>query len=109
MHLIVLIFGDLTRINLLIFNPELTYNLPIFLAINVSRVTMIRAYARLSKNYPLVHMFNILLVFSILILCTYQLLQNNKIEYAFGYIVALFPIFIFAKASTYKSKYLGDR
>ncbi|PSV20536.1 hypothetical protein C0W44_11005 [Photobacterium leiognathi subsp. mandapamensis] len=70
---------------------------------------MIRAYARLSKSYPLVHKLNILLVLSIFILCTYQLLQNSKVEYAVGLIFILFPLFLFAKASTYKNKYLGDR
>ncbi|PSV27981.1 hypothetical protein C9J44_19370 [Photobacterium sp. GB-27] len=70
---------------------------------------MIRAYAYLSKKYPLIHKVNILFVFSIIILCTYQLLENSKIEYSLGLVLILFPLFIFAKASTYKSKYLGDK
>ncbi|PSX11035.1 hypothetical protein C0W27_07650 [Photobacterium angustum] len=70
---------------------------------------MIRAYAYFSKKHPLVHKFNILFVFSIFILCTYQLLENSKITYSLGYVLIIFSIFIFAKASTYKSKYLSDR
>ncbi|PQJ61621.1 hypothetical protein BTO08_15085 [Photobacterium angustum] len=70
---------------------------------------MIRAYAYLSKNHPLIHKFNILFVLSVFILCTYQLLENSKIEYSLGLVLILFPLFIFAKASTYKSKYLSDR
>ena len=70
---------------------------------------MIRAYAYFSKKHPLIHKFNILFVLSVFILCTYQLLENSKIRYSFGFIPILFSLFIFAKASTYKCKYLSDR
>ncbi|PSV69536.1 hypothetical protein C0W92_08690 [Photobacterium angustum] len=70
---------------------------------------MIRAYAYFSKEHPFIHKFNILFVFSIFIFCTYQLLENSKIKYSLGFVLVIFSVFIFAKASTYKSKYLSDR
>ncbi|ELR65058.1 hypothetical protein C942_01629 [Photobacterium marinum] len=39
--------------------------------------------------------------------CSYQLLANEKIEYALGFIIVIFSIVIFAKASDYKRKYLS--
>ncbi|PSV45945.1 hypothetical protein C9J46_05390 [Photobacterium sp. GB-36] len=70
---------------LLIFKKAIFYNQLILLTTNIIEFFMIRAYAYLSKKYPLIHKVNIL------------------------FVLILFPLFIFAKASTYKSKYLGDK
>ncbi len=68
---------------------------------------MFKSYAHFSVNHPLAHKTNLLLLMIFFLTCSYQLLANEKIEYALGFIIVIFSIVIFAKASDYKRKYLS--
>ncbi len=68
---------------------------------------MFRSYAHFSVNHPLMHKTNLLLVLSIFVISCYQLLANESIEYAAGFIFVMLPLIVFSKASDYKRKYLG--
>lgn len=70
---------------------------------------MIRAYAYLSRNHPMLHVFNILLVLAIMAFCAYQLLGNQQIEYSIGFIAMFLPFMLFAKSAQYRSKYLHGK
>lgn len=68
---------------------------------------MYRLYAHFSVNHPLIHKSNILMTFVIFILSCYQLLENNNLAYAIGFILVAIPTLIFARSSDYKRKYLS--
>ena len=68
---------------------------------------MFRSYARFSMNHPYLHALNLLIVVVIFSVSCYQLLANEKLEYAAGLIAVVIPLFIFAKSSDYKRKYFS--
>lgn len=68
---------------------------------------MFRMYAHFSVNHPNIHRLNLLVILGIFAISCYQLLANEKLEYAIGFLLVLIPTFIFAKSSDYKSKYLS--
>lgn len=68
---------------------------------------MFRAYAHFSVNHPVIHTTNILLVMMIFIFSCYQLLANENITFALGFLLVIFPTVLFAKSSDYKRKYLS--
>lgn len=70
---------------------------------------MFRAYAHFSVNHPLVHKFNLLAVLTIFLVSCYQLLANESIIFAIGFVLIAFPMLVFAKASDYKNKYLSTQ
>ncbi|WP_157097612.1 hypothetical protein [Photobacterium sp. J15] len=47
-------------------------------------------------------------LFLLVMLSTYQLLANEELVYGFGLMVPVLPMFVFAKASDYRRKYLHD-
>lgn len=67
---------------------------------------MFKNYAIFSVKYPLFHVFNLLIINLLFIFCCYQLIENESIEYAPGFLVVLLFGFIFAKAADYRTKYL---
>ena len=68
---------------------------------------MFRTYAHFSVNNPYLHKANILILLVIFSVSCYQLLANENIEYAAGFLIVFIPTFIFAKSSDYKRKYLS--
>ncbi|PSU11211.1 hypothetical protein C9I92_03645 [Photobacterium ganghwense] len=68
---------------------------------------MFRAYARFTLNHPILHSINLLIVLFIFIFSSYQLLANENIIYATGFLLTIFPTIIFAKSSDYRRKYLS--
>ena len=68
---------------------------------------MFKLYARFSVNHPYFHASNLLILLGIFILSCYQLLANEKLEYALGIVALIIPMVIFAKSSEYKRKYLS--
>ncbi|PSW03846.1 hypothetical protein C9I89_15750 [Photobacterium lipolyticum] len=68
---------------------------------------MFRTYAHFSVSHPYLHKANLLILFAIFALSCYQLLANENIVYAAGFLFVIIPIFIFAKSSDYKRKYLS--
>lgn len=68
---------------------------------------MFKMYASFSVKHPLLHAINLLIVNGFFMFCCYQLVENEKIEYAPGFLLVLLFIFIFAKAAEYRSKYLS--
>ncbi len=69
---------------------------------------MIRLYAQFSKNNPAMHWMILCGLFLLVMLSTYQLLANEELVYGFGLMVPVLPMFVFAKASDYRRKYLHD-
>ncbi len=69
---------------------------------------MIRLYAQFSQKNPAIHCVNLGVMFLLVLLSTYQLLANEQLEYAIGLMAPILPMFIFAKASDYRRKYLHD-
>lgn len=69
---------------------------------------MFRLYAHFSVNHPLIHKTNILITLAIFILSCYQLLENNNLQYAIGFVLVAIPTLIFSKSSDYKRKYLSS-
>lgn len=67
---------------------------------------MIRRYAQYSFNNPKLHWLTLVILAVILMISTYQLLENQQLVYAFGLLIPVAPMFVFAKASDYKRKYL---
>jgi energy-coupling factor transporter transmembrane protein EcfT len=70
---------------------------------------MFRVYAHFSVNHPFVHQFNLLIVLAIFMVSCYQLLANEAIVFSIGFVLIALPLFVFAKASDYKSKYLSTK
>lgn len=68
---------------------------------------MFRKYAHFSVSHPYTHKANILIIIGIFSTSCYQLLANENIEYAAGFLFVIIPILIFAKSSDYKRKYLS--
>ncbi len=70
---------------------------------------MFRHYAYFSTYHPLLHKMNIIFILCLFSLSVYQLLANEALEYAIGLFITLITVVIFAKSSTYKSKYLTNK
>ncbi len=68
---------------------------------------MIRHYAILSGNYPLLHKFNLLLMLSLMVTSCYQLLINENLLFTSGLVVSIIFLVFFGKTSEYKRKYLN--
>lgn len=68
---------------------------------------MFRMYAHFSVNHPYLHKSNLLIVLIIFVLSCYQLLANENLEYAAGFLFVMIPTIIFAKSSAYRQKYLS--
>ncbi|GAL08776.1 hypothetical protein JCM19237_404 [Photobacterium aphoticum] len=68
---------------------------------------MFRAYAQFTIKYPAIHALNLLIVLSIFAISSYQLLANEALIFAFGFLFVAFPTIVFAKASDYRRKYLN--
>lgn len=68
---------------------------------------MFRAYAHFSVKYPAIHIANLLIVLSVFIISCYQLLANENLQYAAGFVFVILPIIVFAKSSDYKRKYMS--
>ena len=68
---------------------------------------MFRTYAHFSVKHPYLHKANVLILMGVFLASCYQLLANENIEYAAGFLIVMFPTFIFAKSSDYKRKYLS--
>lgn len=69
---------------------------------------MFRAYAHFTVNHPYIHALNLLLVTAIVFISGYQLLANEELVYATGFILVLFPSIVFAKSSDYRRKYISQ-
>lgn len=67
---------------------------------------MLKLYASFSVKHPVIHAVNLLIVNGLFFFCCYQLIENEKIEYAPGLLVVMVFIVIFAKAADYRTKYL---
>lgn len=68
---------------------------------------MIRYYAMLSCNHPLLHKLNLLVVLTLMITSCYQLLSNENLLFTSGLAVSIIVLVFFGKTSEYKRKYLN--
>ena len=66
---------------------------------------MIRAYAVISHNRPILHKVNIFILVFTMLYCGYEVLANERIAFFIGFILMAFPMFIMLKSSEYKRKY----
>jgi len=68
---------------------------------------MFRAYAHFTVKHPYIHTLNLFTMLSVFMISGYQLLVNENLIYAAGFLLVSIPTFIFAKASDYKRKYIS--
>lgn len=68
---------------------------------------MYKAYAHFTVKHPYIHGFNLITLLVIFMVSGYQLLENENLAYAAGFLIVSIPTLIFAKASDYKRKYIS--
>ncbi|MGR5146663.1 hypothetical protein ACQKP8_08985 [Photobacterium alginatilyticum] len=70
---------------------------------------MYKAYAHFTVKHPYIHGLNLIALLVIFIVSGYQLLENENLIYAAGFLLISIPAVIFAKASDYKRKYINAK
>lgn len=67
---------------------------------------MVRIYAKFSKEYSIIHYAIVTLLVLLIGISAFQLLEEEKLWFSLGLLIPI-PFFVFfAKASSYRKKYL---
>lgn len=70
---------------------------------------MFRRYALFTVKHPRLHILNLCIAISTMLISTYQLVENESFLFANGIAFGLVCALIFARASEYKRKYLSHK
>ena len=70
---------------------------------------MFRRYALFSIKHPNWHRFNLTAAILLMLICSYQLVENESLLFANGIAMSFILIVIFSRAADYRKKFLSHK